>query len=167
MFSQTGPPHDGYIVWSRYGNIGGSYLFQVHNDKLPSSGAESSVDSLATANLRSYPLSCTAASWDNSVEYLSQGYNSALCAVCGHRTGNLMISIRRSNKLNLYNVSQSNWFRSSSLLPCCRAECCIYYTRHLLPATNNDALPAPQHSNIIYQCSCHCEGCLFQMMLKN
>ena len=35
---------------------------------ISSSGSEPRVDNLAVANLRSYPLSCTVASWDNDVK---------------------------------------------------------------------------------------------------
>ena len=38
------------------------------------------VDNLVVVNLRSYPLSCTAASWDISVKFLSREHNSALCS---------------------------------------------------------------------------------------
>ena len=43
---------------------------QEHNDVLSSSGIEPRVDNLAVAYLRSYPLSCTAASLDKSARCL-------------------------------------------------------------------------------------------------
>ena len=46
--------------------------FPGHNDTLPSSGTEPRVDSLVVTNLHSYPIKCTAASWDISVKRLSQ-----------------------------------------------------------------------------------------------
>ena len=55
-----------------------------HNDALPSSGTE------RRANLCSYPLSCNAVVWDDSVKCLSPGHNTTLCP---HRTSNLAITI--------------------------------------------------------------------------
>ena len=34
----------------------------------------------------------------------------------------------------------------------------VYSTNELLSATNKDALPALQKSNVIYQFSCHCDS---------
>ena len=60
-----------------YGSIVGKGLSQERNDALPNSGTKPRVDN-TVANLCSYPLSCTSASWDISVLCLSQGHNSAL-----------------------------------------------------------------------------------------
>ena len=56
-------------------------LSQRHNNTLPSSRTKPKADNLAIANLHSYPLSCTTASWDDSIKCLSQGHNSTLCLV--------------------------------------------------------------------------------------
>ena len=34
----------------------------------------------------------------------------------------------------------------------------VYTTRQLLSATNKDTLPAPHHSNVVYQFLCHCNS---------
>ena len=64
--------NDGHIVWLCYENIGGKGLSQGQRDILPSSGTEPRVDNLLVANLRSYSLSCSAASWKISVKSPSQ-----------------------------------------------------------------------------------------------
>ena len=72
--------NDGYIARPRKGNIGVKCLSQGHNDTLPSSGTKLRADNLVIANLCSYPLSCTAANWDDGVNCLYQGQNSAVWA---------------------------------------------------------------------------------------
>ena len=59
-------------------SVGVKCVCQRHSDTLHSLGTEPRVDSLAVANLRSYPLSSTATSMDISVKCLSQGHSSAL-----------------------------------------------------------------------------------------
>ena len=81
IFSQTAQ-HDWYITWPRYGSLGSKCFSQGHNDTLPSSGTEPRADKLAVANLRSYPPSCTAASWNNSVFFPKKAI--ARYAQCGH-----------------------------------------------------------------------------------
>ena len=51
------------------------------SDTLRNSGTKPKVDNFAVANLRSYPLRCTAASWDISIKCLSQEHNSVLYTV--------------------------------------------------------------------------------------
>ena len=70
-FSQTGTP--GWVdCLAHYGSIGVKSFFLEHNDALPISETGPKVNNLATANLHSYPISCTAASWDASVKGLSK-----------------------------------------------------------------------------------------------
>ena len=78
----------------------GEVSFQGYNDTLPSSGTEPRVNNLAVANLHSYLLSCTAASWDISAKSLSQ--DTTASAQSGNRSTNHTITIRRFNRLNLY-----------------------------------------------------------------
>ena len=63
--------HDWYITWPRYGTTGVKCFSQGRNDILPNSGIEPAADNLAIAYLCSYPLSCSAASWDDSVKCFS------------------------------------------------------------------------------------------------
>ena len=60
--------HNGCIVWPRCGSISVQCLLQDHNDAVPSSGTAPRVDNLSIDNLRSYPSSVAAASWDGSVK---------------------------------------------------------------------------------------------------
>ena len=80
MFSQTGSLRR-YIRGPCCEIIVVKRLFQGHNDLLPSSGTEPRLDNLAVANLRSFPLSCTAVSWDNSIKCPSQRHNSNMPSV--------------------------------------------------------------------------------------
>ena len=60
MFSKTRPLRS-VDVWPRNGRIGVKCLSQGFEDPISGSKVESRVYSLAIANLRSYPLSCTTA----------------------------------------------------------------------------------------------------------
>ena len=65
IFKQTKPPQrvDCLTPLWKYRR---EVSYPRHSDSLPSSGKQK-VDNLAVTNLRFYPLSCTAASWDISV----------------------------------------------------------------------------------------------------
>ena len=71
--------HGGQMLCARCEIIGVKCLSQEHNDVLPGSGTKHKVDNFAIANLRFYPLSCIAASWDESVKGTSQRHNNAIC----------------------------------------------------------------------------------------
>ena len=79
IFIQTGPPWR--VNCFALGNIRRKYFFQEHNDRLPSSRTETRVNNLAVADLRSYPLNCSAASWDISNNCFSPAPNTAFCPV--------------------------------------------------------------------------------------
>ena len=58
-------------TWLRYRNTGIKCLFQKINDTLPSLDIEPRVNDFANAKFRLYVLSCTSASWEVRVKYLS------------------------------------------------------------------------------------------------
>ena len=69
IFSPTGLPRR--VDWlAHYGIIVVKCLFQGHSNTLSVSGTKPRVDNFAIANLRSYPLTCTTASWNGSVKCL-------------------------------------------------------------------------------------------------
>ena len=68
IFSQAGLPRRVYYLAPLWENK--REVFQAHNNALHSSETEPRVDNLAIANMSSYPLSCTAASWDDCVKCL-------------------------------------------------------------------------------------------------
>ena len=63
------------MLWSRGRIIDVKCLSQRHNDTSPSSETKQTADTLAIANLRSFPLSYIAASRDENVKCFSQAYN--------------------------------------------------------------------------------------------
>ena len=81
-----------------YRSISVKYHFRTHNDTLLSSGIEPTVDDLVAVNLRSYLLSCTTAKFGTLSLSVFYKNTTSRYALCGHRTSNLPITIRRSNK---------------------------------------------------------------------
>ena len=71
-------------------SIGVKCLPQGHNDTLTSLGTELRVDNLAVANMRSFPPSCTAAGWDDSVKRWN---TAARYAQYDRRISNLTITL--------------------------------------------------------------------------
>ena len=81
IFGQTGPPQwvDCLAPLRKYRR---EVSFPRDNSTLPSSGTELRAHNFAITYLRSYLLSCTAASWDDIVKCFTQEHKSACVIPC-------------------------------------------------------------------------------------
>ena len=77
IFSPTETPQR-LDVWTCCGVIGVKGLSQRHSNALFCSETELKVNNLVVINLHSYPLSCTPASWNDTISVFHKG-TTAIC----------------------------------------------------------------------------------------